>query len=65
MTGDHWRFPNCRGNWNNTSNAGPAYANGNRNGRSNTNRNIGFALDSYGSLMLSVCSTYHDHQEPL
>lgn len=52
MTGDYWRFPNCRGNWNNTSNAGPAYANGNRTTRSNTNRNIGFALVSCSSLML-------------
>ena len=41
------RFPYCRGNWGDASNAGPAYAYGNWNGRSGTYRGIGFALGSY------------------
>lgn len=41
------RFPDCRGDWGNASDAGPAYANGYWTSRSNSSGNIGFALGSY------------------
>lgn len=41
------RFPCCRGDWGNTSSAGPAVASGSWNGRSYSNWFIGFALGSY------------------
>lgn len=41
------RFPYCRGDWNGTSGAGPAYAVGYGSGRSNALRYFGFALGSY------------------
>lgn len=41
------RFPFCRGDWSFTSYAGPAYADGDGSGRSNTGGGIGFALGSY------------------
>lgn len=37
------RLANCGGNWNNTSNAGLGYRNGN-NPRTNVNNNIGFRV---------------------
>ena len=41
------RFPCCRGVWDSSSGAGPAYAYGDWVGRSDTHRSIGFALGSY------------------
>ena len=38
------RLFNSGGNYNNTTNAGVGYCNGNNNSRSNTNANIGFRL---------------------